>query len=177
MIYSEPSIKLFKSNSSKYYYLEWAMPAEVNSLQVAKETTIILSSKDIPGIYHCERLESFSGNIGANYYKMSEGSREYEMLMVVEQSEKEDRFVQLMHAIGKMGSSLHITFMVLEVLRKHDGYHCLISLISPPKVKQGNALCKLMLQMIDHQSQKSKLFEESRLMNHDSPIEIDIDKI
>ena len=77
MVYSEPDIKLFKSTSSKYYYLEWNMPEECKSIQAAKESTIILSSKDIPDIYHCERLEIFSANITANYYKVNEGLKEY----------------------------------------------------------------------------------------------------
>ena len=76
-----------------------------------------------------------------------------------------------------MGSSLHITFIMIELAaRAKGGYQCRISLICPPKAKQqSNALCKLMLLMVDHQSQKSKV-EESRFFPPEgSPVNVQLE--
>ena len=70
-----------------------------------------------------------------------------------------------MHAIGKMGSSLHITFIMVELFAEKGRYFCHLKLISPQKHnRQGNEVCKLMLKMIDRERQKAKIGSESMVV-------------
>lgn len=76
------------AENSKYYFLDYCLPREINSLEAVKDNVNILNSKSIGDRYYSERLESFTQNICAKYYKITTDSLECESIMIVETLER-----------------------------------------------------------------------------------------
>ena len=126
-IYSKSKITVLNSMvSSKLFYLEYNLPDSWTSLAKVKENIKILGCISVSNQYTCEILEKFNTNISANYYRIRSQNEEFELIMIVQQTEKDGQLQQIMKSTKSIYFGVNVPFMEISIKKGKDK-HCVMA--------------------------------------------------